>query len=141
MLLILSNLATLNWPAYARQTDPEPATGVPQATSANLLYLPLMMQQIVPSLGIITTPAELKAVKALSDQGQEPSRSAVIVLMRAVEDALKGFPAQTGEERYRLEVVEALPLADAHDSFISPAPPAARGVHCASSLPRQDCGK
>ncbi len=91
VLLVLSNLATLSWPAHARQADPEPAIGAPQATSVNL-YLPLMMRQIAPSLGMITTPAELKAAKALADQGQEPSRSAVIVLMRTVEDALEMAP-------------------------------------------------
>jgi hypothetical protein len=78
-------------PAHARQADPEPATGVPQATNVNV-YLPLLMRQQVPALGIITTAAELKAVKAQADQGKEPSSKAVIVLMRAVEDGLAMAP-------------------------------------------------
>jgi hypothetical protein len=51
------------------------------------LYLPLVSRPREPR-GMIVTPAELRATKALADAGTEPSRGAVITLMRAAAEAM-----------------------------------------------------
>jgi hypothetical protein len=63
----------------------------PASASASQVYLPLAVRQGEPR-GLIVAPAQLRATKALADQGFEPSRGAVITLLRTADKALAVQP-------------------------------------------------
>jgi hypothetical protein len=63
----------------------------PPADSGGRLYLPLVVRPREP-IGLITTPAELRATKALADAGVEPSRNAVRKLLDDADEGLLFAP-------------------------------------------------
>lgn len=63
----------------------------PSAGLDSRLYLPLVVRPHEP-IGLVTTPAELSATKALADAGLEPSRTAVRKLLDDADDGLLFAP-------------------------------------------------
>jgi Alginate lyase len=72
---------------------PPPAhlAGRPSADSNNQVYLPIAVRPREP-IGLVTTPAELRATKALADAGVEPSHTAVRKLLEDADEGLLFAP-------------------------------------------------
>jgi hypothetical protein len=76
--------------ALPARPAPAHAQAQPAATARRTIYLSVILRTNGP-LGLITTPAELRATKALADQDLDPSAKALRVLMRHAAEGM-AFP-------------------------------------------------
>jgi hypothetical protein len=89
-VLAVSALLALAGAPRVASAPIEQQSGMPGA-AAHALFLPLIARARDP-IGFVTTPAELQATKRLADLGLEPSRGAMIRLMRVADRGLAFAP-------------------------------------------------